>query len=142
MSTKYHYGTLAVSGGLGVLAGFLIRKSQEKRDVDAEARAKGFIKPTECPPPCPPFDQIIEEGQCVRCGGQWIPPTGPYGKGECIPRQDSGTGSGPGGTVLPPPLQPGTGTGTGGPSNTLTYDRPGQGVNPGTPTKLQLPGIG
>ena len=163
MTTKYHYGTAIVSSGLGILAGILIRKSMEARDIDAAARAKGFIKPEECPPPCPPFDQIIEEGQCVRCGGRWIPPTGPYSKGECIPPSSGGSGAGSGGLQPPliqppagggagggvqPPLQPGdgagagAGTGYGGSGPTVPYNPSGSGTTAGGASRAPLPPIG
>jgi len=125
MTTKYHYGTAVVSSVLGVLAGILVQKSRETRDIDAEARKRGYIKPQECPPPCPPFDQIYNPTDCARCGGTWIPPTSPYGHGECIPKQSGGSGAGgTGGTTT---VQPGP-SGGGGPSTTFNPGGTGNGA--------------
>jgi len=125
MTTKYHYGTAVVSSVLGVLAGILVQKSRETRNIDDEARKRGYIKPQECPPPCPPPDQITDQGTCERCGGTWIPSTGPYSKAECIPGKPSGPGA-PGTPGGPTTVQPGSSGG--GPTTTFNPGGAGNGA--------------
>lgn len=72
--------------GLGIATGLFIRPFIEgPREVtEDDCRKRGFIRPEDCPE-CPPFSEIDNEADCVRCHGIWIPPSQVPG-GECIPK--------------------------------------------------------